>query len=155
MNMEFWMAKAATLAARAAQLGEVPVGALIVKNNELISYGYNKRERLHSPLAHAEAIAIQRASQKLKNWRLEDCTLFVTLEPCLMCSGAILQSRIPKVVYGCADPKGGAVRSLYTTLEDERLNHRCEVIGGVLETKCSQQLKEFFKELRLKKKESL
>lgn len=149
-----WMRMALRMALRAKNHGEVPIGCVIVHNltNTLISWGYNKKEELQSPLAHAETLAIHRASKKLGNWRLEDCTLYVTLEPCLMCAGAILQSRIPRVVYGAPDPKGGAVRSLYTCLEDSRLNHWCKITDGVLEKDASSMLKNFFKELRAIKK---
>jgi tRNA(adenine34) deaminase len=149
-----WMKIALRLALRAKNHGEVPVGAVIVHNltNTLISWGYNKKEELQSPLAHAETLAIHRASKKLGNWRIEDCTLYVTLEPCLMCAGAILQSRIARVVYGARDPKAGAVRSLFTVLEDSRLNHWCKITEGVLEKDASLILKNFFKELRAIKK---
>lgn len=149
-----WMRLALRMALKAKNHGEVPVGAVIVHNltNTLISWGYNKKEELQSPLAHAETLALHRASLKLKNWRLEDCTLYVTLEPCLMCAGAILQSRIPRVVYGARDAKGGAVRSLFTVLEDSRLNHWCHISEGVLENEASALLKNFFKELRQIKK---
>jgi tRNA(adenine34) deaminase len=149
-----WMRLALRMALRAKNHGEVPIGAVIVHTltNTLVSWGYNKKEELQSPLAHAETLAIHRAAKKLGNWRIEDCTLYVTLEPCLMCAGTILQSRIPRVVYGARDPKAGAVRSLFTVLEDSRLNHWCVVTEGVLEHEASTILKNFFKDLRTIKK---
>ena len=126
---------------------EVPVGAVIIKGKETLAETYNIKETSHLPTAHAEILAIQKASKKLSNWRLEGCTLYVTLEPCLMCAGAILQSRISKVVIGALDPKAGAVVSLYQTLNDSRLNHRPQVIINVLEKECSQILKDFFQNI--------
>ena len=149
-----WMELALKLAKRAASKGDVPVGALIVKDGQLVSTGFNEREVLVTSLGHAECLAIHRANKKLGSWRLEGCTLYVTLEPCLMCAGAIVQARIPKVVYGATDPKAGAVTSLYQILQDPRLNHRAEVYGGVLGAECGKVLKDFFKERRLQKKES-
>jgi tRNA(adenine34) deaminase len=151
-----WMRVALRMALRAKNHGEVPIGAVVVHNltNTLISWGYNKKEELQSPLAHAEALALHRAAKKLSNWRIEDCTLYVTLEPCLMCAGTILQSRIDRVVYAARDPKGGAVRSLFNVLEDNRLNHWCKVTEGVLEKEASSILKTFFKELRAIKKKN-
>lgn len=148
MNHEFWMKKALKLAQKAEAIGEVPIGALVVKNNQIISAGYNRKEHLLTPLAHAEMIAIHKASQKLQSWRLTGCTLYVTLEPCVMCAGTLWQSRIDLVVFGAFDPKGGALGSLYQIGQDPRLNHRYETIGGVLESECSQVLKSFFKKLR-------
>ncbi len=149
---QYWMSQAVQLAKRAAHEGEVPVGALLVADGALISRAYNQRERLKSPLGHAEILCIHRASRIKNNWRLEKMTLYVTLEPCLMCSGTILQARIPRLVYGAKDPKAGAVDSLYETLSDSRLNHQVEILGGVLADECEVQLKEFFRELRSKKK---
>ncbi len=149
---EFWMKKALKLAQRAAERGEVPVGALVVRNGEQVASASNRREQWHTPLGHAELIALQRASQKLQAWRLLGCTLYVTLEPCVMCAGALVQSRIERVVYGAKDPKGGAMHSLFKIGEDERLNHRIETVSGVLEEECSQILKDFFKSRRLSKK---
>lgn len=147
----YWMSIALRLAEKAAHKKEVPVGALIVKNNQVISWAYNLREKWQSPLGHAELIAIQRASRALGAWRLLDCTLYVTLEPCLMCAGAILQSRIPYVKYAAKDPKAGAIHSLYTVLTDERLNHRCEITGDILAEESSLLLKSFFKKRRSEK----
>jgi len=148
MSDEAWMRRALALAARAAEEDEVPVGALIVHGNQVIASAYNQREQLADPTAHAEMIAITQAASQLGTWRLLDCTLVVTLEPCPMCAGAILQSRIPKVVYGARDPKAGAVDSLYHLLNDDRLNHRCEVVSGVLPMECGAVLTEFFERKR-------
>jgi len=143
-----YMRQALGLAAQAAALAEVPVGALIVHDNEVISSAYNERETLPSALAHAELTALQRACEKLGRWRLSGCVLYVTLEPCVMCAGAIVQARVDRVVYGARDPKAGAVESLYQVLADQRLNHRPEVVGGVLADECGQILTQFFKNRR-------
>lgn len=127
---------------------EVPVGAVIVHQDRVIAAAHNQRELLHDPTAHAEMIAITQAAEARQSWRLDDCTLYVTLEPCPMCAGAILQARIPAVVYGAADPKAGAVRSLYTLLDDSRLNHRAAVIPGVLAERCGRILSRFFQQQR-------
>lgn len=145
------MRRALELAATAGSRDEVPVGALVIKNNIVISEGYNKRELLNSPLAHAELIAIQKASQALGQWRLLDCTLYVTLEPCPMCAGAIVQSRIPQVVFATRDPRAGAIRSVFELATDQRLNHRCEIIEGVLQNEASVLLKQFFANKRKEK----
>jgi tRNA(adenine34) deaminase len=123
---------------------EVPVGAVITHGERVIGAAHNQREQLHDPTAHAEMIAITQAAEALQSWRLETCTLYATLEPCVMCAGAILQARIPLVVYGATDPKGGAVHSLFALLNDERLNHRCQVQGGVLAEQCGEILSRFF-----------
>jgi tRNA(adenine34) deaminase len=136
----------------AADAEEAPIGAVIVQGDRIIATARNEREALRDPTAHAEMIAITQAAAALSNWRLEQCTLYVTLEPCPMCAGAIVQARIPRVVYGAVDPKAGAVRSLYRLLEDPRLNHRCEVVEGVLAEPCGLVLSEFFKRKRLEKK---
>lgn len=151
MNDEFWMSQALSLAHTAQSLGEVPVGALIVRDNSLVSTGFNTRELAQDPLGHAEINAIKGATASLKTWRLSDCTLYVTLEPCLMCAGALYQSRISKVVFGAYDPKAGALKSLYNLHEDTRLNHRYEAIGGILEGECSQIISTFFRGKRDKK----
>lgn len=135
-------------AQQAALEGEVPVGAIIVHHNQVIASAHNQRETLRDPTAHAEMIAITQAAESLGAWRLEDCTLYVTLEPCPMCAGAIVQSRIPRVVYGASDPKAGAAESLYRILTDQRLNHRCDVIAGALAEECGQLLSEFFRSRR-------
>ena len=142
------MGLALELAQKAKDIGEVPVGAVVVFENRVIGKGFNKRESTNSPISHAEIEAIMEASKELDSWRLEDCELFVTLEPCIMCSGAIIQSRIKRVVFGASDPKAGAVRSLYSLLEDRRLNHRAEVEEGVLADSCSEILTGFFREIR-------
>ncbi|QEG33614.1 tRNA adenosine(34) deaminase TadA [Bythopirellula goksoeyrii] len=136
----------------AASADEVPVGAVIVHNGQVIAAAHNQREQLRDPTAHAEMIAITQAASAVEAWRLEACTLVVTLEPCPMCAGAILQSRIPRVVYGAPDPKAGAVRSLYQLLEDARLNHRVEVVAGVLSEDCGRLLTKFFQQKRLSAK---
>ncbi len=135
-------------ARQAFQEQEVPVGAVIFRHEQQLAAAYNQRERLHDPTAHAEMIAITQAAAALGDWRLEQCTLYVTLEPCPMCAGAILQARIPTVVYGAADPKAGAVESLFHLLQDPRLNHRCQVIAGVLAEECGGLLTEFFRRQR-------
>ncbi|MCH4383294.1 tRNA adenosine(34) deaminase TadA [Staphylococcus haemolyticus] len=150
-NDEYYMKLAIEEAKKAQKLGEVPIGAIIVKNNEVIASAHNLRETAQLPTAHAEHIAIERASKVVGSWRLEECKLYVTLEPCVMCAGAIVMSRIPKVVYGATDPKGGCSGSLMNLLEESRFNHRAEVIKGVLEQECGDLLRNFFLELRLKK----
>jgi len=147
---EMFMQEALRLADVAFSQNEVPVGALIVDNNTVtvIGKGYNQRETLHDPTAHAEILAITAAAEALDDWRLENCTLYVTLEPCPMCAGAILQARIPRVVYGARDPKAGAVDSLYHLLADARLNHQPTVRAGVLAGPCGAILTEFFKARR-------
>lgn len=129
----------------ARQADEVPVGAIIIRaDGRVIAAAHNQREQLKDPTAHAEMIAITQAAEALQSWRLEGCTLYVTLEPCPMCAGAILQARIPRVVYGATDPKAGAVQSLFHLLSDARLNHRAEFISGVLYEPCGQILTDFF-----------
>lgn len=136
-------------AKKAAAENEVPVGAVIIHSERgVISAEHNRREQLQSPTAHAELLAIQKAADVCRSWRLDECTLFVTLEPCPMCAGAILQARIPKVVYGASDPKAGAVDSLFQLLNDSRLNHRCEIIPAVLAEECGNILTDFFKHQR-------
>lgn len=135
-------------AKKAEAIGEVPIGAIIVHDGKIIARGHNRRETTQNPLTHAEIMAIGEASEKIGSWRLEDCTLYVTLEPCVMCSGAIVMSRIPHVVYGAEDPKGGTVDSLMNLLGEPRFNHRATVTGGVLEKECSSMLTLFFKKLR-------
>jgi len=135
-------------AARAGEKWEIPVGAVVVCRGRVIARAHNRREELQSPTAHAEITALESASSALGSWRLNDCALYVTLEPCIMCVGAILQARISRLVFGCADPKGGAVESLYRLCEDPRLNHHPAVTRGVLEGECGQILTEFFGRLR-------
>ena len=127
---------------------EVPIGAIITRQDQVIASAHNQRETLRDPTAHAEMIAITQAAESLGSWRLEGCTLYVTLEPCPMCAGAILQARIPTVVYGAADPKAGAVRTLYQLLADPRLNHRSEVVPGVLAEPCGAIITRFFQQQR-------
>jgi tRNA(adenine34) deaminase len=141
---EHFMRRAIELAQQAAVEDEVPVGAIVVYKNSIIGAAYNQRENLADPTAHAEMVAITQAAAYLKSWRLIDCELFVTLEPCPMCAGAILQSRIPRVTYGAVDRKAGAVESLYNLLSDERLNHQCHISSGVLAEECGRILTEFF-----------
>jgi tRNA(adenine34) deaminase len=140
-------------AEEAAAADEAPIGAVIVQGERILAAARNERESLRDPTAHAEMIAITQAAAALGNWRLEGCTLYVTLEPCPMCAGAIVQARLPRVVYGAADPKAGAVRSLYRLLEDPRLNHRCEVVEGILAEPCGRLLSEFFQRKRLTKRQ--
>ncbi|QTK07929.1 tRNA adenosine(34) deaminase TadA [Staphylococcus haemolyticus] len=150
-NDEYYMKLAIEEAKKAQKLGEVPIGAIIVKNNEVIASAHNLRETAQLPTAHAEHIAIERASKVVGSWRLEECKLYVTLEPCVMCAGAIVMSRIPKVVYGATDPKGGCSGSLMNLLKESQFNHRAEIVKGVLEQECGDLLRNFFRELRLKK----
>lgn len=143
-----WMKQALSLAKKAAIKGEVPIAALLVGPQGLIASAINTRERQQTPLGHAELFVLHKASQKMNSWRLSDCTLYVTLEPCVMCAGAIQQARLQRVVYGASDPKGGAVKSLFHVLNDPRLNHQVEVAGGVLEKDCARLLQDFFQERR-------
>lgn len=135
-------------AEQALREDEVPVGAVIVHEGRLIARSHNQREQLHDPTAHAEMIAITQAAESRQSWRLDGCTLYVTLEPCPMCAGAILQARLPTVVYGATDPKAGAVDTLFHLLDDPRLNHRVESIGGVLAAPCGEILSRFFQAQR-------
>ena len=140
------MAQALAEAEQAAREDEVPVGALVVswERREVIALAHNQRERLQDPTAHAEMIALTQAAAALGSWRLERCSLYVTLEPCAMCAGAIVQARVPVVVYGAADPKAGACESLYRLLQDSRLNHRAQVVSGVMADECGAVLTRFF-----------
>ncbi|GMR04868.1 MAG: tRNA adenosine(34) deaminase TadA [Thermodesulfobacteriota bacterium] len=142
------MAEALKEASKAGELGEVPVGAVIVHGSEVIARGYNRKETSLNPTHHAEIIAIERAAKKLKNWRLRGTTLYVTLEPCLMCMGAIIQARVPRLVFAALDPKAGACGSLYDLSNDKRLNHRVHVTSGVGEDGAREILKKFFSKLR-------
>jgi tRNA(adenine34) deaminase len=139
-----FMRQALREAERALAEDEVPIGAVIVKEGRVIAAAHNQREQLHDPTAHAEMIAITQAAGELGDWRLEGCTLYVTLEPCPMCAGAIVLARLPRVVYGAADPKAGAVATLYQLLNDARLNHRAEVCGGMMVDECGSLLTRFF-----------
>ena len=143
-----WMEIALQEARRAADLGEVPVGAVVVRGDELLGRGRNRRESAGDPLAHAEMVAIGQAAMEVDGWRLIDCTMYVTLEPCAMCAGALVNSRIERLVYGARDPKAGYCGSLGDIVRDPRLNHRLEVRQGVLAEACSQALKDFFTSLR-------
>jgi tRNA(adenine34) deaminase len=139
------MAMALDEAEAAASEDEVPVGAVIVSLQQgVLARAHNQRERLHDPTAHAEMIAITQAAQALRSWRLDGCALYVTLEPCPMCAGAVVQARLPLVVYGCPDPKAGACDTLYRIPSDARLNHRAQVLGGVLADRCAAVLSDFF-----------
>ena len=148
-----YMQAAIEEAKKAQNLGEDPIGAVIVKDGEIIARGYNLRETSQLSNAHAEMIAIAKANEMVGSWRLEDCTLYVTLEPCPMCAGAIVQSRIPTVVFGAHDPKGGCCGTIYNLLDESKFNHRCELVSGVLEEECGQLLSDFFRNLRQKKKQ--
>ncbi len=149
----YFMQAALAEATTAEDLGEVPVGAVVVYDGGIIGRGHNLRESSNDPTTHAEMIAIRQAADQLNCWRLLDCTLYVTLEPCVMCMGAIILARIPRLVYGCRDPRVGAVGSIYNLAEDERFNHRVEVTEGILQQQCSQQLSDFFRKLREQKKQ--
>ena len=148
-----YMKEALKQAKKAYALGEVPIGCVIVYEDKVIARGYNRRNTDKNTLAHAEITAINRASKKLGDWRLEDCTLYVTLEPCQMCAGAIVQSRITNVVMGCMNPKAGCGGSILNILEMPEFNHQVNVLRGVMEEECSQILQDFFKELRIRNKE--
>ena len=148
---EIFMKEALEEAKKAALRNEVPIGAVIVYNDDIIARGSNIREESETTLSHAELVAIEQANKVVGSWRLEDCTLYVTLEPCVMCAGAIVQSRIKRVVYGAIDPKGGCAGTLMNLLNESRFNHQVEVTSGVLEENCRVLLQDFFKQLRKKK----
>ena len=150
---ERYMREAIRQARKAYALEEVPIGCAIVHEGRIIGRGYNRRTIDKNTLAHAELIAIKKASKKMGDWRLEDCTMYVTLEPCQVCSGAIVQSRMKKVVIGCMNPKAGCAGSILNLLQMEEFNHQVELEIGVLGNECSQMMKQFFKELREKNKE--
>jgi len=147
----FYMKTALAEAGKAAERDEVPVGALVVYQGEVIGQAHNRREELHDPLAHAELLALQAASRRLGDWRLSGAALYVTLEPCIMCVGAILQARVSRVVFGCLDPRAGAIESLYHLCDDPRINPRPAVTSGVLAWECSGILNDFFARLRNRK----
>ena len=149
---EYFMRQAMRQALKARALDEVPIGCVIVKGGKIIARGYNRRNTDRSAAAHAEISAIRKAGQKLGDWRLEGCTIYITLEPCQMCAGAIIQARMDRCVIACMNPKAGCAGSLLNVLEDERFNHQAEVTRGVLEQECSQMLKDYFRELREKKR---
>lgn len=148
----YWMGVAIRAALKAQARNEVPIGAVVVRGDKILGSGYNLRETKQDPAAHAELIAIRRAALKTGNWRLTGATLYVTLEPCLMCMGAAILARIDRLVFGCFDPKGGAAGSLYDLSCDKRLNHSFSVESGVREKECSGMLSSFFRELRSMKK---
>lgn len=152
---EKYMKQAIKLAKKAWKIEEVPIGCVIVHEGKVIGRGYNRRTTDKNPLAHAELIAIKKASKKIGDWRLEDCTLYVTLEPCQMCSGAIVQARVKKVVVGCMNPKAGCAGSILNLLQVDRFNHQVELETGILEEECSEMMKSFFKELREKRKKKV
>ena len=148
MNDEYWMQQALILAGRAAAAGEVPVGAVLVQADELLAEGWNQPIAAHDPTAHAEVMALRAAGQSLGNYRLADTTLYVTLEPCLMCVGAIVHARVSRLVFGAFDPKSGAVTTCLQGFEAPGLNHRVRATGGVLAEECGNILKAFFRERR-------
>ena len=153
--MEKYMLLALEQAKLAFKADEVPVGACIVKNNEVIALGHNLKESGQNALHHAEIIAINDACKALNSWRLTDCEIYVTLEPCPMCAGAIIQSRISRVIFGAFDPKAGCIETLYSLTSDKRFNHTCEAVGGVLEDKCSALLTNYFKIKRIQSRNDI
>lgn len=150
---EKYMKEALKQAKKAYALGEVPIGCVIVHEGKIIGRGYNRRNTDKNTLAHAEITAINKASKYIGDWRLEECTLYVTLEPCQMCAGAIVQARIPEVVMGCMNPKAGCAGSILNILEMPQFNHQVKVTRGILGEECSQMLKTFFEELRIRNKQ--
>jgi tRNA(adenine34) deaminase len=148
------MAEALKEAKKAVKKGEVPVGAVVVKDGKIVGRGHNLTEKKQSALVHAEMTAMAKTAKRLKSWRLNDCDLYVTLEPCTMCGGAIVLSRIRSLYFGALDPKAGAVESTARVLENPKLNHKVEVSGGILKEECSRTLSDFFKDVRHKKKRS-
>lgn len=149
---EKYMREAIKQAKKAYAIGEVPIGCVIVYQDKIIARGYNRRTIDKNTLAHAELQAIRKASKKMEDWRLEECTMYVTLEPCQMCSGAIVQSRMTRVVVGCMNPKAGCAGSIYNLLQEPAFNHQVSLFQGVLEEECSQMLKDFFRSLRTRLK---
>ncbi|GEL89968.1 tRNA adenosine(34) deaminase TadA [Pediococcus parvulus] len=153
VNQElYFMSLAYEEAKKAKSMGEVPIGAIIVHKNQIVGQGHNLREKDQDATAHAELIAIQEACHTLKSWRLWDCQLFVTIEPCMMCSGAIINSQLPEVYFGARDPKAGMVQSLYQLLNDRRLNHQVQVHEGLFQKEASQIMQSFFREIRARRK---
>lgn len=146
---EHYMKMAIDQAYIAEENGDVPIGCVIVYENRVIAKAYNQREQLHDPTAHAEIIALTQAAAFIGNWRLHGCTIYVTLEPCPMCAGALVLGRLDRLVYGTDDPKTGAVQSLYNIVQDDRLNHRLEVTAGVMQAECKDQLQAFFQRRRI------
>lgn len=151
---EKYMRQALRQAQKAAAIGEVPIGCVIVYEDRIIARGYNQRNTRKTSLGHAELLAIRKANKKLGDWRLEDCTMYITLEPCPMCAGAIVQARIPRVVLGAMNPKAGCAGSIVNLLQERRFNHQVEIIPDILVSECQNIMKEFFRELRQKKKNS-
>ena len=149
---EYYMTLAIEEAKKAERIGEVPIGAVIVYQDTVIARAHNLRESSQDPTAHAEHLAITRAAEVMGSWRLEDCQLYITLEPCVMCSGAIVMSRIPTVVYSATDPKGGCAGSLMNLVQEPRFNHLVELRTGVLEGQCGELLHQFFRQMRQRKK---
>ena len=152
MDDEHWMRLAIVEAERASSLEEVPVGAVVVREDMILGRGYNRRETDQDPTAHAEILALREAAQVVGGWRLDECTLYVTQEPCPMCAGAVVNARIRRLVYGCDNPKAGSVRTLYQIVEDARLNHRALVESGVLAEECGSLLTRFFQRLRVRER---
>ncbi len=150
---ESYMKAAIRQARKAESLGEVPIGCIIEYEGKIIARGYNRRMIDKTVLAHAEIAAIRKACKKMGDWRLEGCTMYITLEPCPMCAGAIVQARIPKVVIGCMNPKAGCAGSVMDMLHEPGFNHQAEVVSGILEAECSQMLTDFFKRLRIMRKQ--
>lgn len=150
---EKYMKEAIRQAKKAAAIGDVPIGCVIVSEDRIIARGYNKRNKNGTVLAHAELLAMSKACKKTGDWRLEECTMYITLEPCQMCAGAIVQARIPRVVIGSMNPKAGCAGSVLNLLEMQEFNHQVEVTRGVLEEECSEMLSAFFRELRKQQKE--
>ena len=148
-ELELWMERALAEANAAQEAGEVPVGAVIVKDGKLITAGQNRNLRDRDPSAHAEIVALRAAGNALGNHRLEGCEMYVIIEPCAMCAGALVHARVARLIYGAKDPKAGAVESVMNVLNNPRLNHKTEVVGGVLESQCSQLLRDFFRARRL------
>lgn len=154
MNDAKFMKEALKQAKKAYKQEEVPIGCVIVQDNKIIARAYNKRNMKKNPLAHAEIMAINKAAKITGDWRLEDCTMYITLEPCQMCAGAIVQARIPKVVIGAMNPKAGCAGSILNLLQVQAFNHQVELVRGVMEEDCTEMMQEFFRELRNKKKEA-
>ncbi|MGD8642124.1 MAG: tRNA adenosine(34) deaminase TadA [Gammaproteobacteria bacterium] len=150
VNDEYWMRKALQLAQHAESLGEVPVGAVLIKDNQLVADGWNRPISSHDPTAHAEIVVLRKAGHELQNYRIVDTVLYVTLEPCVMCAGALIHARVTRLVYGASDPKAGADKSVFNLLQDDRFNHRIEVTSGVLAEECGQMLSQFFQAKRKK-----
>ena len=152
---EHWMREAISEARQAAAIGEVPIGAVIVRDGQIIGRGHNLRETILDSTAHAEMLAIREASRTIEAWRLLECTLYVTLEPCPMCAGALVQSRVKRVVFGTPDPKAGCAGTLMNLLQEPRFNHETELTSGVLQPECAALLTDFFRSLRRKSKNSM